>query len=54
MNSDKIVYLKVNNDHQIWIIKDVKLGYKYFGIYSKELKGGNQNGRKHKHRKLEG
>jgi len=41
MNEEGIVKLKISNGHQIWIIKDVVEGYKYFGIYTKKVKNGN-------------
>jgi len=41
--NENIVELKISNGHQIWICKKLINGYKYFGIYSKPVKGGKND-----------
>ena len=38
----EIVHLKYKNGHEIWVRKGLKRGYKYFGIYTKKMKGGKK------------
>ena len=37
MKDKEITYLKINKGHKIWIKKGIKNGWKFFGIYQREV-----------------
>ena len=44
--NNNIVTLKISNGHKIWIFKELINGYKYIGIYDKNIQLNTERGGK--------